>query len=241
MSMKKVALLSAMSVALLSSAAAYAGGPDVYAAPPPACPVCVAPFTPFIYIGASAGWAYSDWNNFIDSGAPSDADTNGFTFGGKAGYQFLDNFGIEAGIYDLPNADQTLTLSVPGAIEPVSVTGTVKSWFAYGAATIRAEFPGNPFFHIIGKVGGVYRALDHNGALYDDFNVGDGSYGTVLFGGSLEYDLGAFNLPVAFGVDYLYIPGSNDSFFTSSSSVINVDAAPAAQVVVGTVSLRFAV
>lgn len=237
MNIKKVALLSAASVAMLGGASAYAGGPDVIAAPP-ACPVCVPAFTPFIYIGGSLGWAYSDWNSFIDSGAPSSADTNGFTFGGKAGYQILDNFGIEAGIFDLPNSDQTLS---NGLLPSTSLTGTVKSWFAYGAATMRAAIPGDPFLHIIGKVGGTYRELNRSGSLYDNFNVGNGSYGTVIFGGSVEYDLGAFNLPVAVGVDYLYVPGSNDSFFTTGGSVINKNAAPAAQVVVGSVSFRFAV
>ena len=38
-------------------------------------------------------------------GSPK-ADTNGFTYGGKVGYQFLDHFGVEAGIFNLPDSDQ---------------------------------------------------------------------------------------------------------------------------------------
>lgn len=234
MSLKKGLILSVASIAAMGSVAAYAGGPDMTAAP--ACPVCVSVFTPFLYIGASAGWAYSDWNSFIASGLPEDADTNGFTYGGKIGYQFLDHFGIEGGGFVLPGSDQTV-----GLVGFQQKTGTVDSWFAYGAATIRAEFPGAPFFHIMGKVGGAYRAINHSGDLYNFFNTGDGDYATVLLGANLEYDLGMYNLPVALGVDYWYLPGSNDSYFANNSSVISVNAAPAAQIVVGTVSLRLAV
>lgn len=226
MSLKKILLFSAASIVGLSGVAAYAGGPDTMA---PACPVCVSPFVPFAYLGLSPGWAYSDWNHFIISGLPSSADTNGFTYGGKLGFQFSDHFGIEGGGFVLPNSNQTVS----------GVSGTVKSWFAYGAATIRAAFPGSPFFHIMGKVGGVYRALDHNGDLYT--NVGNGNYATVIFGGGLEYDLAAVNLPIALGVDYLFVPGTNYSWLQNSSPFINANAAPAAQVVVGTLSLRLAV
>jgi hypothetical protein len=234
---KKVLLSSGVSLALLAGTSAFAGGPDIIAAPP--CPVCVPAFTPFIYIGGSLGWAYSDWSSFIVSGFPSSADTNGFAYGGKAGFQILENFGVEAGIYGLPNANQTLTADVGPQQQPVSVSGTVKSWFAYGAGTIRTGVPTVPFLYIIAKVGGGYRALNHSGSLYDDFNTGNGSYSTVLFGGSLEYDLGGYNLPLAIGVDYLYVPSSTDSFFTTTG--INADAAPAAQVVVASLSAHFAV
>lgn len=231
---KKMLIFGAASITLLGVTVGYAGGPDV-----PACPVCISSFVPFTYIGFSAGWAYSDWNNFIFNGAPSDADTNGFTYGGKLGYQFLDHFGIEGGGFVLPESDQTLptTIVVNGVVTPSSLSGSVDSWFAYGAATIRANLPGNPFFHIIGKVGGVYRAVNHSGNLYN--SVDDGGYGTVIFGGTLEYDLAANNLPIAVGVDYLYIPGSIDSW--SGVNSLSENAAPAAQVVVGTLSFRLAV
>lgn len=238
MSLKKVLTFSSASVALLSCAVVYAGGPEVIA--PPACPVCAPYFAPFIYIGGDLGWAYSDWASFIVSGLPSSAGTNGFTYGGKVGYQFLDHFGIEAGIYGLPNSDQTVTFDDP-LDQSETLTGTVNSWFAYGAGTLRVEVPVIPFLYAIGKFGGGYRQLNRSGSLYsnDVFNVGNGGYSTVIFGGSLEYDLGAYNLPLAIGIDYLYVPASTGSFFTTTN--INADAAPAAQVVVGSLSVRFAV
>lgn len=234
MNFKKVLILSAASVAVFSSAAVYAGGPDVSVAASP-CPVCPPAFTPFAYVGASLGWAYSDWNSFILSGAPSSADTNGFTFGGKMGYQFLNHFGAEVGGFSLPKSNQTFALT-----PATSLSGSVNSWFIYGAATMRAALPFNPNLHIVGKVGEAYRSLTHDGSLYT--NVGTGFYTTMIFGGSLEYDLAAKNLPLTVGLDYLYLPGSDDSFFTTgnSSTTINKKAAPAAQVVAATLSYKFA-
>ena len=244
MSLKKILTYSVVSASLLTGVA-YAGGPDVVA--PPACPVCISGFVPFAYLGVSAGWAYSNWNNFIFSGAGINADTNGFSAGGKIGYQFLDNFGIEGGGFVLPDSDQSVFLAANPPFPGVNLSGEVDSWFAYGAATIRASLPFDPFFHVMGKVGGVYRALNRSGDLYN--NVGNGNYATVIFGATLEYDLAPYNLPIALGVDYYYIPGSEDSFFKTSNlnnsndidDVVNKNAAPAAQVVVATISLHFAV
>jgi hypothetical protein len=237
MNIKKILTYSVVSASLLTGAA-YAGGPDVIA---PVCPVCVSSFVPFAYLGVSAGWAFSDWNNFILSGSGADADTNGFAFGGKLGFQFSDHFGIEGGAFMLPDSDQSVHVVDEFGV-PHNLSGEVDSWFAYGAATIRASLPINPFFHFMGKVGGVYRALNRSGNLYED--VGNGSYATVIFGAGFDYDLGMYNLPLAVGVDYLYVPGSNDSFFAINNKnipIVNQDAAPAAQVVVATLSLRFAV
>ncbi len=245
MSLKKILTYSVVSASLLTGVAC-AGGPDVIAQP--ACPVCITGFVPFAYLGVSAGWAYSNWNSFILSGAGSDTDTNGFSAGGKIGYQFLDNFGIEGGGFILPDSDQNVFFAANPPFPGFTISGEVDSWFAYGAATIRSNVPFvDPFFYVMGKVGGVYRALNHSGELYE--NVGNGNYATVIFGATLEYDLAGYHLPIALGVDYYYIPGSEDSFFKTSNlnndndmdDIINKNAAPAAQVVVGTISLHFAV
>ncbi len=240
MSLKKVLTVG---VACLSFSSAYAGGPDVVA---PVCPVCPT-FVPYLYLGLSAGWAYSNWQDFIATGAPISADTNGFTAGGKIGYQFLDFFGVEGGGFYLPESDQSVTFYPPAGSNyyPFTLTGHVNSWFAYGAATIRAPLF-DPFFHVIGKVGGVYRQLDHSGNLYknvDDSND-DNNYATVIFGASIEYDLAPYHLPIAVGADYYYIPGSNETFFKFNNNVdvtVNEDAAPPVQVVVATITFKFAV
>jgi len=225
---KKMLILSSASLSLLAAVEAYAGGPDTNVAAP-ACPVCVTNFVPFAYAGLSAGWAYSDWNSFILSGAPFSADTNGFTYGGKVGVQVLDHFGIEGGALVLPDSDQTVN----------GFNGTVQSWFAYTAATIRTALPFNPLIHVTGKVGGAYRALDHEGNLYA--GVGDGDYTTVMFGASVDYDFALNNLPLTAGIDYFYVPASNDSWLGSNPASINENAAPALQAVVANISVHFVI
>ncbi|MBS0350303.1 MAG: hypothetical protein JSR33_03785 [Proteobacteria bacterium] len=251
MNLKKVLTLTAASAAILSSAAAFAGGPEVMPATP-ACQACVAVFVPYLYIGGSAGWAFSNWNDFIFGAAnnfsyndlpfSTSADNSGFTFGGKVGYQFTEHFGVEGGGFALPDSDQSITVTVdPKKKTTQTINGEIDSWFAYGAATLRAALPFNPFLHVTGKVGGVYRELHHSGDLYS--NVGDGNYATVIFGATLDYDLAPYRIPVIVGADYYYIPGSNDTFFSNNdhNQPINPNAAPAAQVVVGTISVRLAV
>ena len=227
MNLKKILLFGVANIAILGSGMAYAGGPEVIA---PACPACVSTFVPFAYLGVSAGWAYSDWFDFIVSSDEKTADTNGFAYGGKIGYQFSDLFGVEGGGFGLPRSNQSVN----------DVSGKVNSWIAYGAGTIRAPFPGHPWLHIMGKVGGVYRAVNHDGELYESIHSDD-NYGTVLFGGTVEYDLVPYHWPLAVAVDYYYVPGSNDAWLSSNPIGLNEAAAPAAQIVVGTLTFKFAV
>lgn len=237
MSLKKVLTIG---VACLGFSSAYAGGPDVA----PACPVCPVTFVPYLYLGLSAGWAYSNWQDFVATGAPVDADTNGFTAGGKIGYQFSDFFGIEGGGFYLPQSDQSVTF-YPQYANAFTLHGQIDSWFAYGAATIRAPLF-DPFFHVSGKVGGAYRQLDHSGSLYNNVNDNDddNNYATVIFGATLEYDLAPYHVPLTVGADYYYIPGSNSTFFkfnNNTNVTVNDGAAPPVQVVVGTLVFKFAV
>ncbi len=58
MSLTKIITASVLSLAACS---VYAGGPENRSpGGPPALH-----FGPFIYLGASVGWAYSDWKDFI--------------------------------------------------------------------------------------------------------------------------------------------------------------------------------
>lgn len=255
MSIKKLVILSAAGVAALASAVAFAGGPEVIPCQPPV-------FVPFVYIGGSAGWAYSDWNSFLFNGAFQSVTTSGFTYGGKLGYQATDHFGIEAGGYSLPASKQTFfNGTTPGGVNPitgdpipgqtVNIYGEVDSWVAYGALTLRAAIPGYDAVHVTGKVGGAYRGLDHSGSLYKGYaaelgSVDDGGYGTVVFGATVDYSFQeSYNLPLFLAVDYLFVPGSNASWAGSTSNgtttAISANAAPAAQIVVGTIGFNFAV
>jgi hypothetical protein len=63
----------------------------------------------------------------------------------------------------------------------------------------------------------------------------------MIFGGSLEYDLAAQNLPLTLGFDYMYLPGSKDSFLTTDDSAtpINKQAAPSVQTFALSLSYKF--
>ncbi len=97
-----------------------------------------------------------------------------------------------------------------------------------------------------GKIGGVYRQLDHSGSLYNNVNDDDddNNYATVIFGATIEYDLAPYHVPLTVGADYYYIPGSNSTFFkfnNNTNVTVNDSAAPPVQVVVGSLIFKFAV
>ena len=230
MSLKKMITLSMAGVLSIATCSIYAGSPETDS---PACPPALL-FAPYIYLGASVGWAYSDWRDFIlGSGGPSDVniDTNGFTYGGKLGYQATDHVGIEGGVFKLPDSDES---AGSGADE---INGKITSWFVYVAGTIRiAVF--DPNLHIMGKLGGAYRSLDHTGSFNE--GVGQGSYGTVMFGAGLDYDLQAYNLPLSVGVDYLFVPATSARFLDFNFRT-DKDTAPAAQLAVADITYHFGI
>lgn len=243
MRFSKIKVISSASLlTLMASINVWGGGPDVVA---PVCATCVPAFYPYTYLGIAAGWAFSDWNSFIFDGSSNvfgltpfvgDVDTNGFVYGGKLGFQATNNFGVEIGGYILPNSDQAIFSHITDSW----VNGTVKSWFAYAAGTLRATVPYEPNAHIFTKVGGVYRAVNHSGELYD--GVGGGYYWTVLFGAGFDVDLVACNLPFTVGLEYILVPGSLDSWYNPGTSTgIDKNAAPAAHVAVASVSMRFSI
>ncbi len=221
----------------LASFSIYAGGPETVTTNFQPVPL----FTPYVYLGIGLGGAASDWQDFIfgngsdeDDNSSTHVDNGGFTFGGKIGYQATDHFGIEAGGYDLPDSNLKITF---GPQLP-SVTGEIESWFVYVAGTLRAAMFTSDF-HVMGKVGGAYRNLDHIGNFFEFSGLGNGGYGTVLFGAGVDYDLQAFNWPLLVGAEYILVPGTADSFVGNSG--IDKDAAPNAHVAVVTVTYRFTI
>lgn len=235
---RKFTKISIASVLSLASFSIYAGGPETITTT--LQPVLL--FTPYVYLGLGLGGAASDWQDFIfgngsdeDNNTDIDADGGGFVFGGKLGYQATDHFGIEAGGYDLPDSN----IKISFGPQQGSVRGEIDSWFAYVAGTMRAALL-NPNFHVIGKVGGAYRNLDHSGNFFHSSGGGSGSYGTVMFGAGADYDLQAYNWPLLVGVEYMLIPGTADNFVNSNGTV-NKDAAPNAHVAVATVTYRFTI
>ncbi|GEM_PF-6168754 len=180
-------------------------------------------FGPFVYVTGQVGWAHSDWSGFTGI----DADDTGTAFGGKLGYQATHRFGAEIGGFALPDSDQNI----------YSISGTVKSWVAYGAFTFRMPLFKNERLYLRGKVGPAYRSLEHDGQLYQ--GVGNGHYWTGILGASLNYAFNTYTYPIVLGVEYSNIFGSRDSW--AESYYLNNDAAPAAQIVAATLSVAFRV
>lgn len=179
-------------------------------------------FGPYLYAGGSLGWANSDWSGFTN--LPS-ADDTGVVYGAKLGYQANRRFGVEVGGFLLPDSDQSAG----------DLSGTVKSWIGYGAATLRMPLFRTENFYLRGKFGAAYRNLEHDGNLYT--GVGDGGYWTAILGASLNYAF-ATTFPVIIGVEYSNIFGSGDWI---SNGVIDNNAAPSVQIVAATLSVAFKV
>ena len=72
MSIKKISFLSAVSLAVVGSTVAFAGGPDAMAAPAPAaaptvCQDLSSMFSPAFYIDADGGYAFQNWGQYINN------------------------------------------------------------------------------------------------------------------------------------------------------------------------------
>lgn len=235
---KMVVVVSAASALSLATVSIYAGGPETITTT--LQPVIL--FMPYVYLGIGLGGAASDWQDFIFGNGSDDEDDNinvnadggGFVFGGKLGYQATDHFGIEMGGYDLPDSN----IKINFGPQFHSITGEIDSWFVYVAGTIRAAMF-NPNFHVMGKVGGAYRNLNHTGDFFQFSGEGNGGYGTVMFGAGVDYDLQAYNWPLLVGVEYMLVPGTADSF--ASNNGIDKNAAPNAHVAVATLTYRFTI
>lgn len=179
----------------------------------------------YVYVGGELGWAHSDWSDFTNS----TADNGGVVYGGKLGYQATRRFGAEVGGFVLPKSTIDFDL--------FSASGTIKSWAAYAAATFRFPLLKNERLYLRGKVGPVYRSLDHSDALG---SLGTGHYWTAILGASLNYAFGNDSAhPIILGFEYSNIFGSRDSW--SSNGNINANAAPSAQIYAATLSFAFRV
>ena len=143
MSVKKLLILGAASVASLATFSALAGSPDHYVAP------AAAPSYQGFYVQADAGYAYIPWKKKIDG------TKNGFfTFGGALGYQMNRFLAAEFGGFYAGKA----------TIE----NGTVKNWDLYLAAKLTAPMPAVQNLSVFAKAG---MALRHFGTPQADNKI----------------------------------------------------------------------
>ena len=194
MSVKTNLLIAAAAVLGVSSA--YAGGPEMMAAP--AAPS----FTPYFYGELGLGYAQTDYSLFTPSGGITGGDNKngGLSYAGDFGYQFMPNLAVELGGGYLPKF-KNATLSEGDTDYSTSAS----SWYAYGAGRIDTDVI-NDNINVYAKAGVAYRNVD--------LDVGNGDYWAPIFGAGVSYDV-RDNIYVALEMNY--IGGNND--FSSSDKV----------------------
>ena len=235
MSIKKLFLLSAASLAVVGSATAFAGGPDAMAAPAPAaaptvCQDLSSMFAPAFYMDADGGYAFQNWGQFINnnttifgnSATPGFGITNNGYGGGTAvfdaGFQFFPHIDFEFGGIYLPEVtgpqDSTLA-SVPGS------SANQYNWAVYGAGKFSVNIPHVSGLSIFTKVGPIWRAMSNQN--FDASGVGGPhSYWTVVYGGGFQYDFStATHVLTGFSANlqWLGIPGYSGGSVTSNKAV----------------------
>ena len=234
MSVKTKLIIAAAAVMGVSSA--YAGGPEMMAAP--AAPS----FTPFFYAEAGLGYAQTGYEDFYDinsfnvagaSVTDTDNTKGGMTYLGDFGYQFMPNLAVELGGGYLPEAKGTLNLPDDNTATTDSYKAKLKSWFAYGAARMNVSLM-NDKTSLYGKAGLAYRNM--KGEVADQ--SGSESFFAPFFGTGLSYSI-RDNIYVA--AEYDHIGGTNDlETITVQNAAASVDvAAPDVNLFVGKIGYKF--
>ena len=126
MSVKTNLLIAAAAVLGVSSA--YAGGPEMMAAP--AAPS----FTPYFYGELGLGYAQTNYSDFYDLSAVTTVITGttnsngGLSYAGDFGYEFMPHLAVELGGGYLPEFKADTFLD--------DTNFKLTSWYAYGAGRI---------------------------------------------------------------------------------------------------------
>ena len=232
MSVKTNLLIAAAAVLGVSSA--YAGGPEMMAAP--AAPS----FTPYFYGELGLGYAqtgYADYYSLIGQstvGAATDVDNKngGLSYAGDFGYEFMPHLAVELGGGYLPQAKGT----VPVVGQTGSTTDIkLNSWYAYGAGRIDTNLM-NDKVNVFAKAGVSYRSLstDNISDANPAFSDLDESYWGPIFGVGASYDV-RDNIYVA--LEYNHLGGTNDLLTVSGSSA--KVGAPDVNIYMGKVGYKF--
>lgn len=251
MSVKKLLVLGAASLAAIGATAAMAGGPDHMAMP--AEPA----FQNSVYVDLNLGYAQSNWSDFRSSrllGAsgvslysPTNHGKGGFSAGADMGYNITRHIAVEGGWYYLPQVKAGVTpfgtagVSLNDALYNVPAGGTMKlnSWFAYAAAKLSVPVADN--VDLFGKVGAAYRSLTNSfspgtPSYASYFNMaGHGHYWAPLFGTGVQYNWGEW----ALGAQYMYLPGNDEANHASASFAGAPNAAPEVNLYTAFVGYKF--
>lgn len=220
MSVKKLLVLTAASLAAIGATAAMAGGPDHMAMPSEPA------FQNSIYLDGHVGYTQSNWtdfnsNNVVGSHAtswyvPSKNGKGGVTGGLDMGYNITQHIAAEAGWFYIPQVKAVgSTSTVNGVSFAGTATGKVDSWFAYMAAKL--SVPVMEHFDLFGKVGVAYRGLTYSPKASTAIAGGvtnNGHYWAPVFGAGLQY---TFAEAWLVGAQYMYLPGNSEVNYGNTS------------------------
>ncbi len=215
MSIKKLLILSAAGLAAVTSAAAFAGGPDQMEE---------SLFTPAIYADLHGGYSFYNWNQEIlgNTGVvwftPQGLENSmgGAIGGADVGFQIFKNVAVEVGGFYLPRLKGTANDAVD-VTNPTACTGSTSAdgscaqgeqwnWVAYAAGRFDVPMPYVQGLNMFAKLGGAWRGMS-NQDMTPPGNAGMHSYVTVIFGAGFDYDIMQTGFRV--GVQWLHIPGHN--------------------------------
>jgi opacity protein-like surface antigen len=191
MSVKRNLIIAA--AAAFGVSAAYAGGPDMMAAP------AASGFTPNFYAELGLGYADTQYEQFMEGSQMTSNTTNpngGLSYAGDFGYQFMPHLAVELGGGYLPDYD----FDVAGA-----AGNTVSSWYAYGAGRIDTMIKDK--INVFAKAGVAYRSFSFSGADASATSDSDYYWGP-MFGAGVSYDV-RDNIYVA--AEYNHLGGTSDS------------------------------
>lgn len=225
MSVKKLLVLTAASLAAIGATAAMAGGPDHMAMPSEPA------FQNSIYLDGHVGYTQSNWTDFnsnnlmgaraVSSFTPTKNGKGGVTGGVDLGYNITQHIAAEAGWFYIPQVKGEGTNTAIGSgsdqvvAQSASTKAKVDSWFAYMAAKLSVPVMEN--FDLFGKVGVAYRALTYSpkaAASVQGGITGNGHYWAPVFGAGLQY---TFAEAWQVGAQYMHLPGNSEVNYGNSS------------------------
>ena len=184
MSVKTNLLIAAAAVLGVSSA--YAGGPEMMAAP--AAPS----FTPYFYGELGLGYAQTNYSDYLGGGLSGDNTNGGLSYAGDFGYEFMPHLAVELGGGYLPEFKGDGTDDLKWS-----------SWYAYGAGRIDTNVM-NDKTNVYAKAGVAYRSNKQS----DSDGSNTESVWAPIFGAGVSYDV-RDNIYVALEMNY--IGNNNDN------------------------------
>lgn len=203
MSVQRNFLLAAATLVALGSTVAYAGGPNMMAAPAPAA------FHPYVYGEFGVGYAQTGYADFYDSSDWSSTtdENSGMTYAAAIGYEFMPHMAVEIGGGSLPKAEFKETVAA------TTYNNAYKSWYGYLQGRIDAMLKDK--IGIYAKAGVAYRSI----TLTDMNSDTDDYYWGPIFGAGFSYNIKGDIYATA---EYSHLSGTSDSDNSSSYPDANI-------------------